>query len=327
MQKIIPEDAACFVVMDLEWNQRASRPNRAMPHEIIEIGAVKLDRDLRLLDEQQYIIKPKIYPVLDKHIREVTGIEPEELENGVSFPRAFSAFLKWCGPGARLCTWGPDDYPVLLRNARFYERELPLEPPLNLQLVYAHLLTDKPGVQVGLSTAMEALGMEMDLPAHRALNDALYTARLMARLRAALEEAPEEKLAALRSAVADEALAARSATRAVQTHFTHYDDALADKSLTSVPCPVCGGETKLTVPWFDAGHGRYMALCDCPEHGTAYAQMHFKRLYNDKLAMNQRVYLATPERAADVLARRAAAAEAQARGPRRPRRPRKEGNA
>ena len=48
--------------MDLEWNQHASRPNHAIPHEIIEIGAVKLDRDLRLLDERQYIIKPVVYP-------------------------------------------------------------------------------------------------------------------------------------------------------------------------------------------------------------------------------------------------------------------------
>ena len=76
MLRFVPEDTQCFVVMDLEWNQHASKPNHEIPHEIIEIGAVKLDRDLRILDEQQYIIKPAVYPVLDKHIREVTGIEP-----------------------------------------------------------------------------------------------------------------------------------------------------------------------------------------------------------------------------------------------------------
>lgn len=76
MLRFVPEGTQCFVVMDLEWNQHASRPNHAIPHEIIEIGAVKLDRDLRLLDERQYIIKPVVYPVLDKHIRQVTGIDP-----------------------------------------------------------------------------------------------------------------------------------------------------------------------------------------------------------------------------------------------------------
>ena len=64
MLRFVPEGTQCFVVMDLEWNQHASRPNHAIPHEIIEIGAVKLDRDLRLLDERQYIIKPVGAPQL-----------------------------------------------------------------------------------------------------------------------------------------------------------------------------------------------------------------------------------------------------------------------
>ena len=78
MLRFVPEGTQCFVVMDLEWNQHASRPNHAIPHEIIEIGAVKLDRDLRLLDERQYIIKPVVSPVLDTPIRQVTGLDPEE---------------------------------------------------------------------------------------------------------------------------------------------------------------------------------------------------------------------------------------------------------
>lgn len=325
MLRFVPEGTQCFVVMDLEWNQHASRPKHAIPHEIIEIGAVKLDRDLRLLDERQYIIKPVVYPVLDKHIRQVTGIDPEELKEGQTFARAFSSFLKWCGPGASLCTWGRDDYPVLLRNARFYKMDLPLEPPLNLQMVYAHLMTDKPSAQVGLSAAMEALGMAMDLPAHRALNDALYTARLMARLQKAVDAAPPEAIESLRRAAAEEALAARSATRSVPTNLTRYDDVLENASFTAVRCPVCGGETRLTLPWFDSGHGRFLALCECPVHGTAFAQMHFKRLYNEKLVMHQRAYLATPERVADVMARRNAARETLPRGARRTPRPRKEG--
>ena len=100
---------------------------------------------------------------------------------------------------------------------------------------------------------------------------------------------------------------------------------LENASFTAVRCPVCGGETRLTLPWFDSGHGRFLALCECPAHGTAFAQMHFKRLYNEKLVMHQRAYLATPERVADVMARRNAARETLPRGARRTPRPRKEG--
>ncbi len=317
MLRFVPEETQCFVVMDLEWNQHAGKPNHDIPHEIIEIGAVKLDRDLRILDMQQYIIKPTVYPVLDKHIREVTGIDPEELKDGLSFERAFKKFLKWCGEGAQLCTWGRDDYPVLLRNTKFYKMPLPLLPPLNVQMVYAHLMTDKPLVQVGLSTAMEALGMEMDLPAHRALNDAIYTAKVMARLNDEVDNAPADTLAALRKFNAEEAAAALSDTRSVPTAYTSHDDALKNAGMVAVRCPICGGETKMTLNWFDTGHGRYMALCDCPEHGTSFAQMHFKRLYNNKLVMHQRAYLATPERIADVMARRAAARKSLPRGMRK----------
>lgn len=307
MLRFVPEKTQCFVVMDLEWNQHASRTNHEIPHEIIEIGAVKLDRDLRILDERQYIIKPVVYPVLDKHIREVTGIDPEELEAGLSFARAFTQFVKWCGEDACLCTWGRDDYPVLLRNTRYYKIDLPLDPPLNVQMVYSHLLTDKPLQQVGLSTAMERLGMDMDLPAHRALNDALYTARVLQRLEGAVSAATEETAQALRKFLNEEALAAQSDTRSVPTAYTNYDDVLGNARMVAVRCPICGGETRMTLPWFDAGHGRFMALCDCPQHGTSFAQMHFKRLYNNKLVMHQRAYLATPERVADVMARRNAA--------------------
>lgn len=304
MLRFVPEDAQCFVVMDLEWNQHASRTNHEIPHEIIEIGAVKLDRQLRILDERQYIIKPSVYPVLDKHIREVTGIDPEELSQGVSFERAFTRFIKWCGQGAYLCTWGRDDYPVLLRNTRYYKMELPLAPPLNIQMVFSHLHTDKPLVQVGLSAAMEQMGMPMDLPAHRALNDAICTAKVMAKLQPELEEAPQERITAFQKFNAEEAMAALSDTRSVPTSYTSHDDVMCNPRMVAVRCPVCGGETNMVLPWFDTGHGRYMALCECGQHGTSFAQMHFKRLYNNKLVMHQRAYIATPERIADVMTRK-----------------------
>ena len=58
----------------------------------------------------------------------------------------------------------------------------------------------------------------------------------------------------------------------------------------------------------------YLALCRCPEHGIAFAQMHFKRQYNNRLVMHQRAYLATAERIADVQARLKAAQNAPPRG-------------
>ena len=55
-----------YIVFDLEWNQNPNeraRPNKLLPFEIIEIGAVRLDENRNILDTFHainYIIS--IYP-------------------------------------------------------------------------------------------------------------------------------------------------------------------------------------------------------------------------------------------------------------------------
>ncbi len=303
MLRFLPEEPGCFVVMDLEWNQRISRTNHGIPHEIIEIGAVKLDKNLNILDERRWLVKPTVYQTLDRHIQEVTGIEAYELQKGKRFPETFQEFLLWCGDDAALCTWGRDDYPVLLRNCRYYCITLPFAPPINLQMVFSHLLTDSPLQQVGLSSAMEKLELPMDLPAHRALNDAIYTAQIMSALSKALQTAEPARIEALRKTLQKEANVARSMTRSEQTPYFTTNEVLADEVCTQVHCPVCDGETRIRVPWFDAGHSKYLGLFVCPHHGTALGQMHFKKHFSERLILHQRIYLAPENEIADVEAK------------------------
>ena len=49
-----------YIVMDMEWNNAYSKKLGAFVNEIIEIGAVKLDDSLRVLDTFSVIIKSKI---------------------------------------------------------------------------------------------------------------------------------------------------------------------------------------------------------------------------------------------------------------------------
>lgn len=292
-----------LAVVDLEWNQSASHTRYEMPHEIIEIGVAKLGPDMRVLGSAQYVVRPAVYPALDRHIREVTGITQEELDAGVPFQEAFAAFIDFCGEDVQLCTWGRDDYPVLLRNTRYFGVKLPFDPPLDAQLLYAHLLTNTPARQVGLHAAMEALGIEPELPAHRAVYDALCTAQVLPRIRAAYESAPAEALLRLQETVMQEARVAASDARSVPTHYKYQTEAVADEALVRVRCPVCGGNTTFKLPWFDTGHERYLALSACPEHGVALCQMHFKRMVNTRLLMHQRAYIAPPEQQAEALRR------------------------
>ena len=84
-----------LIVFDLEWNQSSYNPNHRMPHEIIEIGACRVDREYRVVDTFSRLIRPRLYKRLDKHIKKVTGITEEELEAGGAFADVFADFIHW----------------------------------------------------------------------------------------------------------------------------------------------------------------------------------------------------------------------------------------
>ena len=71
-----------YVVVDFEWNQACygkGSENRKIPFEIIEIGAVKLDENLKEIDRFSRTIRPKVYKKLHYITRDLTGITQEEL--------------------------------------------------------------------------------------------------------------------------------------------------------------------------------------------------------------------------------------------------------
>lgn len=86
MFSLASADHKHLIVFDLEWNQSSYNPNHRMPHEIIEIGACRVDRNYRVVDTFSEVICPRVYKKLDKHIKSVTGITEAELAQGRSFP-------------------------------------------------------------------------------------------------------------------------------------------------------------------------------------------------------------------------------------------------
>ena len=186
------------VVYDLEWNQSSYRADLRMPHEIIEIGAVRVDSAWRVTDTFSRLIRPRVYKKLDKHIRTVTGITEEELSGGDPFENVFADFRRFSEGASAFITWGRDDYPVLRRNARYFRQPLPFGPPLDAQLVFAHACLGDAHQQMNLHGALEFLQLSPDVPAHRAVYDAQCTALLLPRLDAAVRGANEAVMDALR---------------------------------------------------------------------------------------------------------------------------------
>ena len=300
MFSLASADHKHLIVFDLEWNQSSYNPNHRMPHEIIEIGACRVDRNYRVVDTFSEVICPRVYKKLDKHIKSVTGITEAELAQGRSFSDVFGEFIHWCGEDSLLVTWGRDDFPVLRRNALFFMTPMPFEPPTGAQLVFGHACLHSPHQQMNLHNALETMNIEVDVPAHRAVYDAQCTAALLKAIDAAVMEMDDAAKAALTRTVEREKKIAASSLRSVPTGHVYQSEALNDERLMNVACPACGKRTAFDTPWFDSGREKYMALAHCPQHGMAYCQMHFKRVQAGTLVMHQRAYAADEEQIADV---------------------------
>ena len=289
-----------LIVFDLEWNQSSYNPNHRMPHEIIEIGACRVDRDYKVVDTFSRLIRPRLYKRLDKHIKKVTGMTEAELENGGTFADVFADFIAWCGEDAQLVTWGRDDFPVLRRNAAFHQTQLPFEPPIDAQLVFGGVCLGACTQQMNLHAAMEHQNIEIDVPAHRAVYDAQCTAALLCSIDEAANALDEEKRAQIARTIAKEKRIAASMLISLPTRHEYQTDALADERLMTIACPKCGAKTAFDTPWFDSGREKYIALSVCPHHGFAYGQMHFKRGTNGLLITHQRIYSAAQDEIDDV---------------------------
>ena len=92
-----------LIVVDLEatcWD--TSRPRSHM--ETIEIGAVRLDASLTIVDEFDSFVRPVVDPKLSQFCTALTTIMQTDVNGAEMFPAVFARFLEWIGTGPyRLC--------------------------------------------------------------------------------------------------------------------------------------------------------------------------------------------------------------------------------
>lgn len=101
----------CCIVLDLEWNQPFSTRSMVttpvrLPGEIIQIGAVKLNERLEIVDTFKVMVKPKYYPHMHRKIARLTQISNADLAYGFPFKQALAYFTAWCPEDAVFLTWG-----------------------------------------------------------------------------------------------------------------------------------------------------------------------------------------------------------------------------
>lgn len=178
-----------YIVFDLEFNQDFSRPESRKAcrscFEIIEIGAVKLDRDLNETGAFRRFVKPAIYPEINPFVTELTGITTDQLGSEEPFPAVYKDFAGFAGGSDTVfCVWGMADMKELYRNIEFHELDpKPLSKRyINLQPYAALHFNFSQKKLLKLKTTAELLGIPLVYDFHDALNDALYTAEIFRKI-------------------------------------------------------------------------------------------------------------------------------------------------
>lgn len=301
-----------YIVIDLEWNQtyheKAVATQKALSirlrGEVIQIGAVKLNESLELAGSFRVTVKPKFYKKIHRHVMRLTGIDQAQLDRGISLEEAMHSFHRFCGDDAVFLTWGPDDMPMLFDNLRankltfdFLSRYYDMQPMFNRE-------TDGLKKQRSLEYAMEYFGIEMNLPAHDALNDAYFTAQVAQRLNIAegIKAASEKASEYLFESVLGDADSG-------ETGFSTVEKALSHPAIKAPVCPLCGEPLTVKEPTLHSKGQRYLTLYTCEADGDMMLGVSLKRNINETLRAAVLIYRADEEKLTKYREKLAAEAE------------------
>lgn len=179
-----------YIVFDLEFNQgysseKENLTNPKCPFELIQIGAVKLNKNLNIISTFDSLIKPEIYTDINPFVKGLTGIEIESLNEASPFKSVFNEFIQFINEDRSiLCVWGNADMKELFRNIKYHMLDTSLVPReyINIQRYASKYLNCPRGTNVGLSNAAELFGVPIKNKFHDALNDAYYTAEIFSRI-------------------------------------------------------------------------------------------------------------------------------------------------
>ena len=234
-----------YIVIDLEWNGSYSKKAHGYFNEIIEVGAVKVNERMQIVDTFRAAIKPVVSKKLSTIVTDLTNITAEELEDGTTFMGMMRQLARWMGnePSAVL-TWSTTDLLVLMENCRFFtgRQEIPfLQNYMDFQVYAQQQMGVDTSQQLGLARAGEMLGIPEDnMSLHRALDDSKLTAAILQKVYDA-----DSFVSAIMPV--DEEFYKRITFKT--TIIKDLDDPLVKRSELTFDCPHCGKNMKRKGSW------------------------------------------------------------------------------
>lgn len=318
-----------YVVLDLEWNQSPYGKNDSiedLPFEIIEIGAVKLDGSLNVVDSFDGLVKPQVYDEMHSKISEITRFNMKELkEKGRYFEEVIKDFLEWCGEDYMFCTWGTQDLTELQKNIKFYN--LPYKFPLpfkylDIQKLFSIRFEDGK-IRSSLEKAVEVLKIKRKDDFHHALSDVKYTVKVMKKIKfdgiiernfsIDLLKKPSNKKQEI-YVVYD------NYSKYITRLFSSKERAIADREVRTVRCYECQKlhpdepcKVNKLENWFSDNSKVYYYLGECETHGFIKGKIRMKKTDDDRVYVVKTVKLTDMEGASEVYQKQLAIRERRRR--------------
>ena len=266
-----------YIIFDLEWNQPYSndisfmkRARMPLTGEIIQIGAIKLNENLEIVDSFTMYVKPKYLPHMHKHVKALTGITNQDLNRGVPFRAAYSHFQQWCGKDYMLLSWGADDILILRENLLLYKlKSIDYDSWADAQMLYSY---QRYGTtqQYSVAHAMEDLHISSEeLSAHNALHDAIFTAHICQKL-----DLPTALLHydSIRKEAPNPFLYPPGLTFFMYDNFQEKKRIVYDRRVRLSFCPYCQSRLETTRPERIQGD-KHLSIGICPKHGEFAIQL------------------------------------------------------
>lgn len=177
-----------FIVLDSEWNCCYYKQKKKHFNELIEIGAVKLDNNLNIVDKFNAVIKSQLTNKLSSRFIDLTNISNEEMLSGKPFSEVIAEFSEWAGKDSVVFTWSNSDIYTLFYNCRDF-LGLDYIPGIryfaDAQKIVQNYLREQGFLiesQISLENAAHLMNVSTEeIELHRAIDDSVLTAKLFAR--------------------------------------------------------------------------------------------------------------------------------------------------
>ncbi len=280
-----------YIIFDLEWNRFVKAVKKRCPDEIIQIGAVKYNSQMKCIGSFHRLISPVLYRRIEPTVARLTGLDMTVLKSeGVPFAKAIKEFKKFIGADSVLMSWGAQDAQVLRKNCHYYNADAKLsfmERFVDVQRYATHMLSKDQvgGNQLSVKMAADMTGICYN---EERLHDALVDATVSGMVFTKIFDKEHMKKYIV------DASTKNSIFKDVP--ILDMNDKMVDKQMFKLRCPKCGRYMRRKHSWSLLGN-KFVANHVCRKCRRQYlCSVEILKAYGNVVKYKKRIRLAKPEK-------------------------------